>query len=102
MFHTLCSRQASTPPPPLLANTLQKGRKCSKKIENRLDLLFQQYRCKPVQKHTKKFETVSAVAVQLASFLRPKQLGVGVPGGCEAVIHAARDFVQSSHISSRP
>ena len=39
---------------------------------------------------------------RLAGFLKPKQLGVGVPGGCEAVIHAARHFVQSSNSSPTP
>ena len=36
----------------------------------------------------------------MASTFKPKQLGVGVPGGCEAAIHSAREFVQSSHSSS--
>ena len=32
---------------------------------------------------------------QLAGDLRPAQLGVGTPGGCEAAVHAARLFVHS-------
>ena len=32
----------------------------------------------------------------LAQVFKPKQLGVGVKGGCEAAIHAAREFIQSS------
>ena len=35
----------------------------------------------------------------MASTFKPKQLGVGVPGGCEAAIHSAREFVRSSHSS---
>ena len=42
------------------------------------------------------------VASRLACILKPKQLGVGVPGGCEAVIHAARNFIQSARDSSTP
>ena len=36
----------------------------------------------------------------LAEYLRPVQLGVGTPGGCEAVVHAAREFVTSANRSS--
>ena len=32
---------------------------------------------------------------RLTSFFSPRQLGVGVPGGCEAAVHATRRFVQS-------
>ena len=32
---------------------------------------------------------------RLSSFLCPLQLGVGVPGGCEAAIHATRRFIGS-------
>ena len=40
----------------------------------------------------------------LADLFRPKQLGVGVPGGCEAAVHAAREFVRwsSSSVTSPP
>ena len=39
----------------------------------------------------------------LASQFTPRQLGVGTPGGCEAIIHAAREFIQfSSSFSSSP
>jgi len=31
----------------------------------------------------------------LAEYLQPVQLGVGVPGGCEAAVHAARRFVEA-------
>src|SRR6218665_2159218 len=34
------------------------------------------------------------------SFLSPKQLGVGVPGGCEAAIHATRRFLGSMNPDS--
>src|SRR6218665_2935560 len=30
---------------------------------------------------------------QAAAYLSPKQLGVGVPGGCEAAVHATRRFI---------
>ena len=34
-------------------------------------------------------------AIQLCgSFLSPRQLGVGVRGGCEAAIHAARSYLE--------
>ena len=36
---------------------------------------------------------------RLAGILKPKQLGVGVPGGCEAAIHAARNFLRSASAS---
>ena len=32
---------------------------------------------------------------RLTSYFTPRQLGVGVPGGCEAAIHSARRFLQS-------
>ena len=32
----------------------------------------------------------------LSEYLRPVQLGVGTPGGCEALVHAAREFVSST------
>ena len=32
---------------------------------------------------------------QLTSYLRPRQLGVGTPGGCEAAVHAARRYLQA-------
>ena len=32
--------------------------------------------------------------------LKPRQLGVGVPGGCEAAIHASREFARSCSSSS--
>ena len=32
---------------------------------------------------------------QAAAYLSPKQLGVGVPGGCEAAVHATRRFLSS-------
>jgi len=31
----------------------------------------------------------------LTSYFTPRQLGVGIPGGCEAAIHSARRFLQS-------
>ena len=31
----------------------------------------------------------------LSTFFRPIQLGVGTPGGCEAVIHAAHQFLET-------
>src|SRR5882757_3036669 len=31
---------------------------------------------------------------QRASFLSPRQLGVGVRGGCEAAVHAARSYLE--------
>ena len=37
----------------------------------------------------------------LASQFTPRQLGVGTPGGCEAIIHAAREFIKfSSELNS--
>ena len=33
----------------------------------------------------------------LSGTLRPKQLGVGTPGGCEAIVHAAREFASGSY-----
>ena len=33
---------------------------------------------------------------RLSSKLAPRQLGVGVRGGAEAIVHAARAFVESS------
>ena len=36
----------------------------------------------------------------LSAYLRPVQLGVGTPGGCEALVHAAREFVSSARRSS--
>jgi hypothetical protein len=35
-----------------------------------------------------------AIAV-LADYLQPVQLGVGIPGGCEAAVHATRRYVES-------
>ena len=32
---------------------------------------------------------------KLAEFFSPVQVGVGVPGGCEAAVHAARKFVEN-------
>ena len=44
--------------------------------------------------------TIEAIGIQMCKLFRPRkarighvQLGVGVPGGCEAAIHAARRFV---------
>lgn len=37
---------------------------------------------------------------KVTSFLSPKQLGVGVPGGCEAAIHATRRFLGSMNPDS--
>jgi len=34
-------------------------------------------------------------ASQLGSYLKPRQLGVAVPGGCEAAVHATRRFTDS-------
>ena len=34
----------------------------------------------------------SAHAIDIADYFTPLQLGVGVPGGCEAVVHATRRF----------
>jgi hypothetical protein len=34
-------------------------------------------------------------AIKLASYFSPIQLGVGVPGGCEAAIHACRRYMES-------
>src|ERR1700730_4166886 len=31
----------------------------------------------------------------LSSYLSPIQLGAGIPGGCEAAVHATRRFVES-------
>src|SRR6218665_3825562 len=33
---------------------------------------------------------------RLMSFLSPKQLGVGIPGGCEAAVHATRRFLANT------
>lgn len=33
---------------------------------------------------------------RLTSFLSPKQLGVGIPGGCEAAVHATRRFLANT------
>ena len=38
-------------------------------------------------------------SAKLASFLGPRQLGVGIAGGCEAAVHAARRFLNSSSSS---
>ena len=37
----------------------------------------------------------AAVAGKLSTYLAPRQLGFGVPGGCEAAVHATRRFLQS-------
>jgi len=37
----------------------------------------------------------------LANKLQPKQLGYGVPGSCEAIVHAARAYVEHNHDSVR-
>ena len=34
----------------------------------------------------------------LSDYLRPIQLGVGTPGGCEAAVHATRRFVESMQV----
>jgi len=34
-------------------------------------------------------------AARMAPTLGPRQLGVGIPGGCEAAIHSARRYLQS-------
>ena len=44
---------------------------------------------------TAKIASKHAVEIMADTF-KPVQLGVGVPGGCEAAIHSARDFIQSS------
>ena len=38
----------------------------------------------------------------LATYFEPQQMGVGTPGGCEATIHAARQFMQDSSLSNTP
>ena len=38
------------------------------------------------------------VAEEAAAFLTPLQFGVGVRGGCEAIVHAARETLQDSSI----
>ena len=38
-------------------------------------------------------------SAKLVSFLGPRQLGVGIAGGCEAAVHAARRFLNSSSSS---
>ncbi|XP_055335726.1 uncharacterized protein LOC129586490 [Paramacrobiotus metropolitanus] len=38
---------------------------------------------------------IKRVQQQMGEKLRPKQMGFGSPGGCEAVVHAARRFVTS-------
>ena len=37
----------------------------------------------------------TAGVARLSSYFSPGQLGVGIPGGCEAAIHSARRYVQS-------
>ena len=38
------------------------------------------------------------VAEEAAAFLTPLQFGVGVQGGCEAIVHAARETLQDTSI----
>src|SRR6218665_2357482 len=46
-------------------------------------------------------KSANAYAIpKVTPFLSPKQLGVGVPGGCEAAIHATRRFVGSMSLDS--
>ncbi|XP_029655348.1 uncharacterized protein LOC115229063 [Octopus sinensis] len=42
------------------------------------------------------------VIPSISDELQPIQLGVGVPGGCEASVHAARCFIESARLSERP
>jgi len=37
----------------------------------------------------------SVGVARLASYFRPRQLGVGTPGGCEAAIHSARRYLET-------
>lgn len=37
----------------------------------------------------------AAVSSKLSVYLAPQQLGFGIPGGCEAAVHATRRFLQS-------
>ena len=44
----------------------------------------------------------SYAASQLADYFSPIQLGVGTPGGCEAVVHATRRYIEAmpeGHVS---
>lgn len=38
------------------------------------------------------------ISEKLGKHLRPKQLGFGTPGGCEAGVHAARQYIHFLHI----
>ena len=44
----------------------------------------------------------TSLATNLATYFSPIQLGTGIPGGCEAAVHAARRFLQGVSVAASP